>query len=223
MPDFSSNPLPPPSDDYVPQFSTVQYMPPSGTEQCARCSTLLTSQFFVVKGAKLCPACAMQAGSGESAADHAAFVRALLFGIGGAVAGLVLYSAVIVATHITIGYLALAVGWMVGTAMMKGSNGRGGSHYQIAAALLTYGAISLSSIPIYLYYIYQRHVPVMNVAALMERLLIYGLLSPFLSFGRSPAWAVIGLIILFVGIRIAWRITRAKQLPVAGPYKVGAV
>jgi hypothetical protein len=222
MPDFGSNPLPP-SDDYVPQFSTVQYIPPPGTERCARCSTLLTTQYFVTKGAKLCPACAMQAGSGESAADRVVFVRALLFGIGGAIAGLILYSAVIAATHITIGYLALAVGWMVGTAMMKGSHGRGGSQYQIAAALLTYGAISLSSIPIYLYFLYQRHVPVLNVAALIQRLLLYGLLSPFLGFGRSPAWAAIGLIILLVGIRIAWRITRARQLPVTGPYKVGAV
>ena len=222
-PDFNAPPMPPPSDDFVPQFSTVQYMQPAAIEPCANCSTLLSSQYYVASGKKLCPECAKQAVNGTQAtADHAAFTRAIIFGIGGAIAGLALYAGFIIVTHISIGYLALAVGWLVGAAMMKGSNGRGGSHYQIAAVLLTYAAISLSSIPVYLYFVSQRQVPITSTPAMIQQLLINGIASPFLRFGRNPASALIGLVILFVGLRIAWRMTRARQLPIAGPYKVGA-
>jgi len=222
-PNFNSAPIPPPSGDYVPQFSTAQYIAPAGTEACANCSTLLTSQYFVAAGKKLCPACANQAFTGgQTEADHAAFVRAVLFGVGGAIAGMALYAAVVIATNITIGYLALAVGWMVGAAMMKGSVGRGGRHYQIAAVLLTYAAISLAAVPEILYYVYQRHVPIPNMAALLQRLLLYGIASPFLHLGRNPAGGLIGLFILFIGLRIAWQLTRAKKLAIDGPYQVGA-
>lgn len=222
-PNYASDPLPPPSDDSLPQFSTVQYMPPAGSEACANCSTLLTSQYFVASGKKLCPTCAQQVlAGGQTSEDHAAFVRAILFGIGGAIAGMILYAAVTIATGWTIGYVALAVGWMVGTAMMKGSNGRGGSHYQIAAALLTYAAISLAAVPEILYYVSKHQTVVPDMAVLIQRLLVYGILSPFLHFGRNPVSALIGLFILFIGLRIAWRITRARQIPIAGPYKVGA-
>jgi hypothetical protein len=41
---------------------------------------------------------------------------------------------------------------MVGKAMMKGSNGHGGRRYQITAALLTYAAVSMAAIPIWIHY-----------------------------------------------------------------------
>ena len=222
-PDFNAPPMPPPSDDYVPQFSTVQYTQPAAIESCANCSTLLSSQYYVANGKKLCPECAKQAVNGSlTGADHAAFMRAIVFGIGGAIVGLALYAVVTIATGWTIGYVALAVGWLVGTAIIKGSGGCGGRHYQIAAVLLTYAAISLAAVPEILYYVYNHQVAVPNMAALVQRLLVYGILSPFMHFGRNPASALIGLFILFIGIRIAWRMTRARALPIAGPYKVGA-
>jgi len=228
MPDYnqapSEFPLPPPSDDFVPQFSTVQYTQPATMESCANCSTLLSSQYYVASGKKLCPECARLAASssGQTASDHAAFVRAIVFGIGGATVGLALYAAVTIATGWTIGYVALAVGWLVGTALTKSSGGRGGRHYQIAAVLLTYAAISLAAVPEILYYVYNHQVAVPDIAVLVQRLLVYGLLSPFLHFGRNPISGLIGLFILFIGLRIAWRMTRARQLPISGPHKVGA-
>ena len=47
-----------------------------------------------------------------------------------------------------IGHLPLAVGYLIGRAMMKGSGGLGGRRYQIAAVLLTYAAVSLAAIPV---------------------------------------------------------------------------
>ena len=215
--------MPPPSDDFVPQFSTVQYMQPAAIESCANCSTLLSSQYYVASGKKLCPECAKQAVNGTQAtADHTAFVRAILFGIGGAIVGMFLYAAVTIALKATIGYFALGVGWIVGKAMMQGSGNRGGRRYQIAAAAFTYAAISLAPILEVLYHIYARHTAIANWGAVSQRLFVIGIISPFLEFQGNPAWAAIGLFILFIGLRIAWRMTRARQLPIAGPYKVGA-
>lgn len=223
-PDFNAPPMPPPSDDFVPQFSTVQYTQPAAIESCANCSTLLSSQYYVASGKKLCPECAKQAVNGSlTGADHAAFMRAIVFGIGGAIVGLALYAAVTIAARgWTIGYLALAVGWLVAKAMLLGSSNRGGRHYQIVAALLTYGAISLSYVPAYLYIIYNRHIASHDWSAIVSRLVIYGIASPFLGLGRNLAFGALNLFIIFIGLRIAWRMTRARQLPIAGPYKVGA-
>jgi hypothetical protein len=74
--------------------------------------------------------------------SHAAFVRAFLFGFGGFAIGLALYAGFVIATGISIGYISLAVGWIVGKAMMMGSGGVGGRRYQITAVLLTYAAVS---------------------------------------------------------------------------------
>jgi hypothetical protein len=222
-PDFNSPPMPPPSDDYVPQFSTVQYTQPAAIESCANCSTLLSSQYYVANGKRLCPECAKQAvNGGLTGADHAAFMRAIVFGIGGAIVGLALYAAVTIAARgWTIGYLALAVGWLVAKAMLQGSGSRGGRQYQIAAAILTYAAISLAYVPAYIYFIYNRHIATPNWSAIVARLVIYGIASPFLGLGRNLALGVLNLFIIFIGIRIAWRMTRTRPLPIAGPYKVG--
>ncbi len=81
-------------------------------------------------------------------------MRALLYGVGAAVAGLILYATFAIATGIIIGYVARfpGVGWMIGTAMMKGSNGIGGRRYQITAVLLTYAAVSMAAVPVWIHY-----------------------------------------------------------------------
>ncbi len=62
--------------------------------------------------------------------------------------GLAFYAGFTIVTDIYIGYVSLAVGWLVGKAIMLGSKGIGGRRYQIAAVILTYAAVSLAAIPI---------------------------------------------------------------------------
>src|SRR5262249_24781611 len=82
---------------------------------------------------------------------HTAYGRALLFGIGAAVAGLIGYAMLVVILQgWTIGYISIGVGYIVGKAMMVGSKGIGGRRYQITAALLTYAAVSMAAVPIQL-------------------------------------------------------------------------
>jgi hypothetical protein len=56
----------------------------------------------------------------------------------------------------------------------------------------------------------------MSAAKAMGVLTLIGLASPFLALS-DPMHGLIGLIILFVGIRIAWRITAGRQPRIVGP------
>ena len=167
--------------------------------------------------------------------SHAAFVRGVLFGIGGAILGLILYVAFALITGLVAGIISLAVGYLVGKAIVRGSGGVGGRRYQVAAVLLTYMAVSLAAVPIALtQYHKQRSAqqqaqaatpatspapkPAMDFAKALGTLALIGLASPFLALS-NPGQGAIGLIILFVGIRIAWRITAGRTVSIEGPFR----
>jgi len=208
----------------MPQFATAEYAHIPGTERCRICNNLISGEYYRVNNQMACATCAQQARAGQPTDSHAAFIRGLLLGAGGALVGFILYATVAIVTGWTIGYLALAVGWLVGKGMIKGSNGLGGRRYQIAAVVLTYAAISLAEIPIVLSHVFKDpNVHISLVAVLVRfwpRLLWRGLASPFLALNR-PVGGAIGLFILFIGLRIAWAMTAAKPLDVDGPYSVG--
>jgi uncharacterized protein (DUF983 family) len=206
----------------VPQFSTAEYAHIPGTERCGFCGNAISGEYYRVNRKMACSKCGADAKSGQPTDSHTAFLGGLLWGIGGAVLGLVLYSAVIITVHMSIGYLGLAVGWLVGTAVIKGSNGIGGRRYQVVAVILTYLAISLSSVPLILSTV--LHSPQLathriNWVAVVPVLVKWGLASPFLKF-RNPFNGIMGLLILFVGLSIAARLTAAKPLAVDGPFPV---
>jgi hypothetical protein len=156
---------------------------------------------------------------------------------------MILYAGFTLITEIELGYIALAVGWLVGKAIQKGSNGIGGRRYQITAVLLTYAAVSVAAIPIAIGIQLKHHQPLVhhqasaqapgdvsaapsapvtkpNYFMLIVTLLGYGLASPVLGL-KDPFHGAIGLIILLVGIRIAWRMTAVRPLEVDGPYETG--
>jgi hypothetical protein len=158
---------------------------------------------------------------------------------------------------------SLAVGYILGKSMKMGSKGFGGTHYQIAAVLLTYAAVSMAAVPIAISYSVKHRIetsapkgqltapsnpsspdarssgaandadsPSESSPAQPRRsglLLLYlvsiGLASPFLELGQDPAHGAIGVIILLVGMRIAWRLTAmSDHAQIVGPFKnTGAV
>lgn len=232
----------------TPQFGTAEYVGPPEDDHCQFCHQSIAGNYYRVNGAITCGACA-EISRGESAKDtHAAYTRALLYGAGAAFAGMILYAAFEIATGIIIGYISLAVGWMVGKAMMKGSNGVGGRRYRIAAVLLTYAAVSIAAVPVMIHYArnHQRQAQSqrqklqdeqrqlesgsgqpeqphpqqlkVNLAPMLGRLALFGLASPFLEVAGNPVGGLIGLVILFVGIRIAARITAGRPAQVFGPF-----
>jgi hypothetical protein len=156
---------------------------------------------------------------------------------------LVIYAVFAITTGLVIGYVSLAVGYIVGKAIKLGSQGAGGRRYQIAAVVLTYAAVSLAAIPIYIsIYAKERktHQPVQvtqsntdaqqpaehppaphrgGVAGAILKLGLIGLASPFLDLASDPFHGLIGLVILFVGLKIAWQITAGSELQITGPFE----
>src|SRR6266571_4023850 len=134
----------------TPQFGTAEYKSSSGPDRCKSCDTTLTSRYFRINGALACENCAERLKQQVPKDSHQAFVRGIVFGLGGAFLGLILYAAFGILTGLVIGYVSLAVGYIVGKAIKMGSGGMGGRRYQIAAALLTYSAVSIAAIPIFI-------------------------------------------------------------------------
>ena len=115
----------------------------------------------------------------------------------------------------------------------------------MAAALLTYAAVSMAAIPMGIAQFAKQHEPqhleqsqsdagkpsdapladqgrsspksATGLAAALGSLALIGLASPFLEL-QDPIHGVIGLVILFVGIRIAWRMTAGSPVEVLGPF-----
>ena len=248
------------SNQSPPQFGTAEYSGQSA-DTCMTCESPIVGPYYRVSGAMTCASCAAKATADLPKDSASAFTRALMFGLGGALLGLILYSAVGIITGLVIGYVSLAVGWIVGKAMMMGSGGIGGRRYQIVALVLTYAAVSLSAIPMAIAQFVregdprtaqeaaaaqsaapdskpsdaansaaapsgsstptQPQEPEPGLASVLLTLAFIGLASPFLAL-ESPMHGLIGLVILAVGLQIAWSITAGQKVEVLGPYNSGS-
>ena len=213
----------------TPQFTTAEYATNSPASNCAVCKKPISGAYFKIRGAPVCAGCTEKIRAQIPRDSHAAFVRALLFGIGGAVIGFALYVAFALATGLIIGYVSLAVGYIVGKAMHLGSGGMGGRRYQVVAVLLTYFAVSLSAVPIAIQQSRAHHAqeqaaatpapraaPV-NLGRAVAVLTLIGIASPILDL-QDPVHGLIGLVILFVGLRFAWKFTAAQTVSISGPF-----
>ncbi len=150
--------------------------------------------------------------------DNAAFLKAIVFGIGGAILGSLLYAAFSIATHIEIGYMAIGVAFLVGKAMMLGSGQRGGRNYQIAAAILTYLSVSGAAVPEILWSLHKGEGGIGHISARGYFILArYGVASPFLEL-TDGFNGIIGIFILVIGIRAAWRITSSNSNTAHHPF-----
>lgn len=161
---------------------------------------------------------------------HGYFARGLLFGLGGALVGLAIYAGVVIFTGYEIGLVSLAVGFIVGRSVVLGSRGRTGTRYQVSAAMLTYFAVSMATIPVAVTYLAQEkdQAAITTDAAItasttgsvevkgdepagpfslsraLVTLLLLGLASPFLQLQDMPG-GLISIAILAFGIQIAWK------------------
>jgi hypothetical protein len=84
----------------------------------------------------------------ERGASAGGFVRAALYGTGAALLSAIVWFAIIKATGMTLGLVAIAVGYFVGYAVRRGAGGRGGGRYQALAIALTYAGIAMSYVPL---------------------------------------------------------------------------
>jgi hypothetical protein len=120
---------------------------------CALCNTPLRTEYFHVGEQPACARCkegVARANQQAAAQGRRPGVLAKAFGFGlvAAIAGAILYYAVIAITGWEIGLVAIVIGFMVGYAVRKGAGGAGGRRYQWVAVVLTYFAVGLAYAPL---------------------------------------------------------------------------
>jgi hypothetical protein len=133
------------------QFDTAEPIGGGATAtslDCTACNADISTSYYEVNGAIVCISCHAKlrahvtGGSGSSR-----FAKAIGFGLLAAGAGSALYYGILALTGYEIGLVAIAVGFIVGRAVNRGSQGRGGRSYQLLAVGLTYFAIVTTYIP----------------------------------------------------------------------------
>ena len=130
------------------QFDRAETSQPAGMAACAGCKNPLVGSYYTMQGARICVAChggVRQALASGSPAKR--FLKAVLFGFFAAILGAVIYVGVAVIFKVEIGLIAIVVGLIVGVAVKKGSEGRGGWPYQALAMFYTYAAIIVLYMP----------------------------------------------------------------------------
>lgn len=132
------------------QFDVAEPVTATASAQgaCANCKLPLTSEYYETSGQMVCAACRNTITTGlNSAAGKEPFILAMVYGLGAALVGALVWWGVRAATGYEIGLVAIAVGFMVGYAVRAGSRGRGGRRYQILAVVLTYLGVTLNYVP----------------------------------------------------------------------------
>jgi hypothetical protein len=184
----------------------------AGAPNCARCQAAIADAYYEVNGHVVCAGCKAALEQSATASGASRFLRATAFGLGGAIAGAGVYYAILAVTGYEIGLVAIAVGWLVGRGVHKGSGGRGGWGYQALAIALTYLAIVSTYIPFIV-----EAMSADEVKANALTLLGLAVAAPFLAGFEN----VIGLLIIGFALYQAWQMNRQAPMTINGPYAVG--
>ena len=214
----------------------------SSSLNCQVCGTAISEDYFRARGQVVCRSCAEKVRTAASSPSLKSMPGAILFGIGAAIGGSALYSIVTIVTGYQLALISIVVGYMVGKAIRHGSKGFGGRPQQILAVVLTYLAITTSYVTMGIYHMVQNPKsatsssadtvttsksatvttePEAGGAGIIVLLLTLGALTvaaPFLTLSSGFS-GIISIIILFIGLKQAWKLTERPEIQVTGPYK----
>jgi hypothetical protein len=205
------------------QFDTAHpgEAPPTA---CTSCSEPIRGVYHEANGNVVCSRCrgkleVLLATTG----GMRRFRRAVGFGLGAAIGCAIAYGAFRAFSDWDFSLIAILVGFVVGKAVFVGAERRGGRRYQVLAALLTYFAIAASvdsalaaDLPTTTKT--EAKSPIgfggfmVGVGALT--LLVFAL--PIMVGMGS----IISVIILALGLLQAWRMNKAVEINVSGPYRL---
>ena len=214
---------------------------------CGACAKPLTTEYYEANGATVCAECCEQFRAvGTAGSSMTRAVRALGAGLAAAIAGSILYYAILAITGYEFGLIAIVVGMAVGKAVNWGAYGRGGWRYQTMAIVLTYVAIVSSYVPLIFAEAGKATAatenagtaeagakpeqetaatspqePLSGSAAVAALVVLTGLVLalPFLAGAQN----IIGIIIIGIGLYEAWKFNRKPQISITGPHAIAAV
>jgi len=202
------------SDAINPSALQFEYAEPAGTAaqlSCAACHAPLAGVYHKINDKTTCGPCRLAV---ESETARGGFAKALAFGAGAAVAGFVVYYAILKVTGYELSLISILVGYMVGRAVSEGSGGRGGKRYQALAVGLTYLSITATYVPMIMGEATGEVAE--SGALLLVASELLALAAPFLVATENP----ITLLIIGFGLYQAWQTNTRRQLDISGPYTV---
>lgn len=178
----------------------------SAGSACVICKQPLSGTYFEVNGKTVCPVCRDRLNAElNKYSPGVRFVRALGLGAGGAILGAGVYLAAVLFAHLEWSLISIAVGYLVGKGVRKGSGGHGGRLYQAMAVTLTYLA-----------FIATYAVVAVQIEGNAGVLTVLG--SPIIVGIRDP----LTLLIIAIGIYFSWSLNRRPAFAITGPYRVAA-
>jgi hypothetical protein len=210
----------------------------AGPLTCRACKQAITGQYYDLNGAVACESCRGQILAHlQAPLGSRRFWRAFWFGSAAAVVSAILWYAVGAITGYSIGLVAVAVGYIVGKAVNRGAEGRGGRKVQVLALLLAYGAMSMANIPAVfsaLAKMSEEHKQekqddkakreekpsagklALGLVVVIVAVIALACAAPFLSGGTAFS-------LLFIGFALweAWKLNAAPVIKVSGPFRVG--
>ena len=215
---------------------------------CRTCQRAIADEYFDINGEPVCAACRDElAQHAESPRGARPLARAAMFGLAAVVAGAILYYAVIAITNLEIGLVAIAIGYMVGYAIQKGTGGRGGRRFQVMALVFTYWSVGLAYVPLAIADVAKAEASVqtqatdevaplpaqppqpasvppadedVNLPVAVAFLFGLSFALPVLSIIGSLPGGLISAAIIGFGMHQAWRMTASPQFTISGPFRV---
>jgi hypothetical protein len=217
------------------QFQKAEYA--SDGPKCAACQATIDRDYYHLAGQTVCPPCAEKARSDQQRPPNSAVIRGLLFGAGAALACSIGYAIIRWNLDSDWALFAIAVGYVVGKAVRKGSKGLGGRRCQVIALALTYVAITFSYLPVMFKEISQRgdakqkqeqksatpaetREPLTAGNIVIVAAFTIGLALAVPLLGLSAGFSgIITIIIIGLGLMQAWRLTARDPRLLMGPYE----
>lgn len=124
------------------QFDRAERAAPTEGASCAFCKQPIAATYYEINGQVTCQRCRGQIlAAWNKGSPGTRFLKALGLGAAATAIGAAVYFGIEALTGYEFGLVAIVVGLLVGGAVRKGSNGRGGWRYQALAMFLTYSAI----------------------------------------------------------------------------------
>jgi hypothetical protein len=212
------------------QFQKAEFEDPR--PKCAACRKPMEGSYFQLAGHNICGTCADTVRRRQAHPQAQALLRGFLYGLGAAVGCAIVYAVITLATGMSLALLSIAVGYLVGRAVRIGAGGLGGRRCQILAVALTYFAITISYAPVIVKEMRESpklktervkaesvrtKVGPVTLAAGIAAISAISLAAPFLALAGG-AGGIIGLIIVFLGLAQAWRLTARDPRMLTGPY-----
>ena len=237
------------------QFERAEPAPGSqqGPISCSVCHNALPDRYFVANGQVVCENCRRAVEDEWNRGGATGRLgKAVALGVLAMVGCSVLWYIVLKLTDSQWGILAVVVGLVVGGAVRKGSNGRGGWRYQALAIFLTYTAIVSSYVPYIIEGVRERVAQTASAdstatAGLAKDSVVLAEDSAETAANTASAGTlgalfaivlligvlyalpflagiqnVIGILIIGFALYEAWKLNRRAELSVTGPHQVAA-